>query len=106
MFFFVIKGFFNRLKLSLNLYEILREHLCANIQRTSYAGYVPTCDLVSILLRHAPVVTFQNRIQRSAVPPPLANTLLCQGHQDTAYTFTQDQLIDHSKKDGDMLILP
>ena len=33
---------------------------------------------------HAPVLQFQNRICRSAVPPPLANTLGCHGHHANA----------------------
>ena len=35
-----------------------------------------TCECVSIELSIAPVVVFQNLMQRSAVPPPDANRLL------------------------------
>ena len=45
-----------------------------------------TCDLVSTLLRQAPVFEFQNRIVRSAVPPPDANKFCCQGHHAKAFT--------------------
>ncbi len=46
-----------------------------------------TCDFVSTEFKHAPVLTFQNFIQRSAEPPPLAKTELCQGHHATAWNM-------------------
>ena len=33
-----------------------------------------------------PVLTFQNLMHRSAVPPPDASNEFCHGHQDTAFT--------------------
>ena len=45
-----------------------------------------TCDLVSTLLTHEPVLQFQKRMWRSAVPPPLASRLGCQGHHARALT--------------------
>jgi hypothetical protein len=45
-----------------------------------------TWDLVSMTLKHEPVLQFQKRIHRSAVPPPLANVLGCHGHHANAFT--------------------
>jgi hypothetical protein len=48
-----------------------------------------TCDFVSTLWTHVPVLQFQKRIWRSAVPPPLANKLGCHGHHATAYNINK-----------------
>lgn len=45
-----------------------------------------TCEPVSMELRHAPVVEFQNLIVRSAEPPPVAKRSRCHGHQARALT--------------------
>ena len=39
-----------------------------------------TCDLVSTVFIRDPLLLFQIRMQRSAVPPPEQITLGCQGH--------------------------
>ena len=46
----------------------------------------PTWDFVSTELTKVPLLQFQILMQRSAVPPPLAKRLACQGHQATAFT--------------------
>ena len=43
-----------------------------------------TWEWASTALRQAPEQTFQIRMCRSLVPPPVARTLDCQGHQATA----------------------
>ena len=45
-----------------------------------------TCECVSTALRHAPLVEFQKRIMRSAVPPPDASRFFCHGHHASAFT--------------------
>ena len=45
-----------------------------------------TCDLESIESMSVPLLTFQNFIQRSAVPPPVAKTFGCHGHHARART--------------------
>jgi len=45
-----------------------------------------TCELALTELIHWPLLQFQNRMVRSAVPPPLASTLVCHGHQSNALT--------------------
>jgi hypothetical protein len=45
-----------------------------------------TCDPVSISLTHCPFIEFQNRIFRSAVPPPEARMPRWWGDQDMAFT--------------------
>ena len=37
-------------------------------------------------LRRAPVWVFQNLMERSAVPPPVASRLLWKGHHASAFT--------------------
>ena len=44
-----------------------------------------TCECVSTELSIAPVVVFQNLMQRSAVPPP-RRALLWNGHHASAFT--------------------
>ena len=44
------------------------------------------CDLVSTVLRHAPLLVFQKRMVRSFVPPPDASRLRCHGHHASALT--------------------
>ena len=39
-----------------------------------------TWECVSTALRHAPLLEFQKRIMRSAVPPPEASKFFCHGH--------------------------
>lgn len=43
-----------------------------------------TWEWASTVLRQVPEHTFQMRMCRSLVPPPVARTLDCQGHQATA----------------------
>lgn len=51
----------------------------------SEAGIMKTTwEWASTALRQAPEQTFQIRMCRSLVPPPVARTLDCQGHQATA----------------------
>lgn len=50
----------------------------------SEAGIRTTWEWASTALRQAPEQTFQIRMCRSLVPPPVARTLDCQGHQATA----------------------
>merc|ERR1719431_361289 len=45
-----------------------------------------TWDWVSVLLSREPFPLFQILIHLSAVPPPLARMLGCQGHQESALT--------------------
>lgn len=45
-----------------------------------------TWDWASTDWRQTPLLTFQMRIMRSAVPPPLASIELCQGHHARACT--------------------
>jgi hypothetical protein len=45
-----------------------------------------TCECVSTAFRQAPVLVFQNRIMRSAVPPPDASRCRCHGHHESALT--------------------
>ena len=49
-------------------------------------AFFRTWDLVSIEFNKAPLLQFQILIMRSAVPPPLARTLGCHGHQAKALT--------------------
>lgn len=44
-----------------------------------------TWELVLTSFMQVPVVQFQSRMVRSAVPPPVASRLFCQGHQATAW---------------------
>lgn len=47
-------------------------------------SFLHTWDLLSTLLTIEPVETFQKQICLSAVPPPVASNVGCQGHQDIA----------------------
>ena len=45
-----------------------------------------TCECVSTALTNAPLLVFQKRIMRSAVPPPEASRFFCHGHHARALT--------------------
>ena len=64
--------------------KVLAMYLNNSVQRL-VPWWLLTWLLVSTLLRHDPVFAFQNLIWRSAVPPPLARTFGCHGHQAKAY---------------------
>jgi len=61
--------------------------ICAQKYWRFYVMYncILTWELVSVLLRQEPLEIFHMRICRSAVPPPLASRLDCQGHHAIAF---------------------
>jgi len=59
---------------------------------------IHTCDLVSMLFTQTPVLQFQKRMCLSAVPPPLASRLGCQGHHARAWFMNDNRVSqEHSK---------
>lgn len=76
---------------SINWNDIYRIkiNLECNKNKTTYVfdhSNEQTCDLESIESMSVPLLTFQNFIQRSAVPPPVAKTFGCHGHHARART--------------------
>ena len=61
-------------------------HLCSRYTSLREDSETHTCDLVSMLFTHTPVLQFQKRMCLSAVPPPLASRLGCQGHHARAWS--------------------